>query len=65
MEWISVEDKMPAHRQPVLMIAINEGPRGDYTTDQYAGWTEDGDWVRWPHKFYPSHWMPLPPPPST
>jgi hypothetical protein len=32
-----------------------------YTTDPYCVWPGyGGGWVRWPHVFPPTHWMPLP-----
>ena len=66
-EWISVEDRLPDDVVMVLMVGINKGPRGDYTTDMYTGWYDRkvDEWVRWVHKFNPTHWMPLPAPPST
>jgi hypothetical protein len=37
-----------------------------YTSDPYAVWWGDHsqEWVRWPHDFQPTHWMPLPAPPA-
>ena len=63
-DWVKVEDDIPERRLMVLMVGINKGPRGDYTTDMYTGWHDGEDWVRWVHKFNPTHWMPLPEPPS-
>ena len=63
-QWSSVEDRLPAEKEAILMVAVNQGPRGDYTTDQYAGWRSVGVWCRWPHDFHPTHWMPLPAAPS-
>lgn len=63
-EWIKISEKKPANKQHILMVAINQGPREDYTTDQYAGWFSNG-WNRWPHSFEPTHWQPLPEPPTT
>lgn len=31
-----------------------------YTTDPWAVWADEGSFVRWPHNFKPTHWMPLP-----
>ena len=37
-----------------------------YTTDPWCVWPdENGGFVRWPHHFPPTHWMPLPAPPSS
>jgi hypothetical protein len=36
-----------------------------YTTDAYAIWQPfRGKFERWPHRFEPTHWMPLPPSPK-
>jgi hypothetical protein len=33
----------------------------EYTSDPWCVWRqEDGDFARWPHKFQPTHWCPLP-----
>lgn len=32
-----------------------------YTTDPYCVWCDsEGVFVRWPYKFTPTHWAPLP-----
>ena len=31
-----------------------------YNSDPYCVWRDDGKFVRWPHKFPPTHWMELP-----
>lgn len=31
-----------------------------YTTDPYCVWKEGDKYVRWPHSFPPTHWLPLP-----
>lgn len=31
-----------------------------YTSDPYCVWRGKDEFVRWPHKFDPTHWMPLP-----
>lgn len=38
----------------------NVGVR-NYTSDPWCVWPGGGlGWVRWPHHFPPTHWMPLP-----
>jgi len=67
--WIKCSDQLPDSKQPVIMIAVGVGPRGNYTTDQYCGWLS-GEWssplwVRWPHvDFAPTHWAEQPEPPK-
>lgn len=64
-EWIRIEDELPKNRLMVLLVAVNVGPQGNYTTDTYCGWRDGFEgWSRWPHKFRPTHWMPLPEPPK-
>ena len=37
-----------------------------YTSDPYCVWrSDDGGFERWPHRFSPTHWMPLPDLPGT
>lgn len=63
--WIACSERMPEACAQILMVAVGAGPRVDYTTDRYAGWLDDlGTWVRWPHPFPPTHWRPLPAPPT-
>jgi hypothetical protein len=62
--WVPVSERLPDSKAPVLMVAIQAGPRGNYTTDRYAGWRDEKGWSRWPHSFHPTHWMPLPPAPT-
>jgi hypothetical protein len=54
----------PPYRVPVLLIAPYPTKTG--WTDIYYGWRNAGgsNWDRWPHDFRPTHWMPLPSPPS-
>ena len=35
-----------------------------YTSDPYCVWRDKDEFVRWPHKFDPTHWMPLPDAPN-
>jgi hypothetical protein len=48
-----------------LLIGRYPGDRG--WSDIYAGWWDDHErkWMRWPHAFPPTHWMPAPSPPAT
>lgn len=37
---------------------------GPYTTDPYCVWIGiEDELARWPHRFPPTHWLPLPPAP--
>ena len=35
-----------------------------YNSDPWCVWHQRGEFVRWPHKFSPTHWMPLPEAPA-
>lgn len=54
----------PGFRVPVLLIG--RYPTGNGWSDIYHGWRNAGgsNWARWPHDFKPTHWMPLPAPPT-
>tara|TARA_R110000850_G_scaffold276016_1_gene416687 strand:- start:1130 stop:1351 length:222 start_codon:yes stop_codon:yes gene_type:complete len=71
MEWISVEDRLPAYGEPVLIVGNGVTQHITYMLDG-ADDTED-----WFEPFYfehddeckvlvikSSHWMPLPEPPT-
>jgi hypothetical protein len=46
-------------------ITNENGHARNYTTDPYCVWPgSDGGWMRWPHSFPPTHYMPLPPQPT-
>ncbi len=39
---------------------VDIGSSAKYTTDPWAVWREENEFVRWPHRFNPTHWMPIP-----
>lgn len=57
IDTMSVKDK-------TMFVAIAIDVEGfvsrPYTTDPYCVWKEGDKFVRWPHKFPPTHWLPLP-----
>ena len=59
MEWQPIET---APEGKTMFVAISI--RKDYISDPWCVWYENGDFIRWPHKFNPTHWMPLPSPPE-
>jgi hypothetical protein len=68
--WQPIETAPTSGREMFVVRAFNvpvtiSGP--PYTSDPYCVWIDDtsGDFARWPHKFPPTHWIPLPPPPTT
>lgn len=66
-QWQPIETAPePNKGQRTQFVVCGFGVRdGTYTTDPYCVWrTFDGDFARWPHPFRPTHWMPLPAPPS-
>ena len=67
-EWQPIETA-PKDRTMVVLIGVTEGNGftggRPYRSDPWCGWFSDGEWQRWPHPWPPTHWMPLPAPPST
>ena len=65
MKWISVKDRLPKIRKPVL-IYVEYGKIATAYCNNYInktwGWT---DWMRGHHSYGSvTHWMPLPDPPK-
>lgn len=58
-EWISVEERLPDERKAYYLCLFEDGHQ------QVSEWLHDDiqGWVFWYGD--PTHWMPLPPPPST
>ena len=64
-KWISVGERLPEMRKPVLCLlrSICYGGKSyyyavDYMLDDNQWWESGGSW-----KYEVTHWMPLPPPP--
>jgi hypothetical protein len=69
MEWQPIETAPKDGRKMFVVIAVGTIPfpvsLSTYTSDPWCVWRKDGGgFARWPHDFPPTHWMPLPPPPS-
>lgn len=64
--WQPIKTAPTNSKQMFAVIAVNVpfGKDRRYTTDPYCVWNEGGKFVRWPHKFQPTHWMNLPDPPA-
>jgi hypothetical protein len=66
-KWQPIETA-PKDKQMFVVIAFDVpflGTGKNYTTDAYCVWAETGGkFSRWPHKFPPTHWTPLPSPPT-
>ena len=63
--WISVEDRLPEHRERVLVCGRTTYPSAatyDGTADEYRTWSGDGPMMY--HTNYITHWQPLPNPPK-
>ncbi len=59
MDWRSIDTAPKNSGRQFLVIGVNV-MGGTYTTDLHCVWTRNGEFVRWPHKFPPTHWMPIP-----
>ncbi|MEG1234837.1 MAG: DUF551 domain-containing protein [Acinetobacter sp.] len=73
MSWISVEDGLPPIGTAVFTIGIfNDKPATNHVVAQLdndgkwlVGYTLNGDrYVLVVFETFPTHWMPLPPPPK-
>ena len=67
--WLPIETAPTEGREMFVVKAFNvcNGFTGGkpYTSDPWCVWHEsDSSFARWNHKFQPTHWMPLPPPPA-
>ena len=66
--WMPIETA-PVGRSMFVVRAFNvqvTDKSFDYTSDAYGVWQPTpGKFERWPHPFAPTHWMPLPLPPTT
>ena len=60
-EWQPIETA-PKQRTPMIVVI---GVYRSYTTDPWCAWWSHGKWERWPHPYAPTHWMPLPEPPTS
>jgi hypothetical protein len=63
--WLPIDTAPTDGRQMFVVrtIAITPFPnsRSLYTSDPWCVWRgSDGSFVRWPHDFQPTHWVPLP-----
>lgn len=69
-QWLPIETAPKDSREMFVVRAFNVDPIGigkgfSYTSDAYAVFrADDGAFVRWPHTWPPTHWMPLPAAPS-
>lgn len=64
--WRPIETAPHENRDMFIVKAFNVSGVGSglYTSDAWAVWrTVEGGFSRWPHKFSPTHWTPLPPAP--
>jgi hypothetical protein len=64
--WMPIETAPKDGRTLFVVQGFNvKGRTTTYTTDPYCVWPDErAGWIRWPHEFSPTHWMPLPPPPG-
>lgn len=69
MEWISVEDNLPALGVPVLtifrcealvLVLCEEHPSYEETFEPFAYWSEPYSGILEPDWYEVTHWMPLP-----
>lgn len=66
MGWLPIESA-PVGKTMFVAKAFAQQIVGSmmYDSDPWCVWQSSlGSFERWPHRFPPTHWMPLPPPPK-
>ena len=59
--WQPIETAPKETTQMFVVVAFGAKVGATpYNSDPWCVWHQRGEFVRWPHKFSPTHWMPLP-----
>ena len=59
--WHPIETAPKETTQMFVVVAFGAKVGATpYNSDSWCVWHQRGEFVRWPHKFSPTHWMPLP-----
>lgn len=63
--WQPIETAPKETTQMFVVVAFGAKVGATpYNSDPWCVWHQRGEFVRWPHKFSPTHWMPLPEAPT-
>ena len=63
--WQPIETAPKETTQMFVVVAFGAKVGATpYNSDPWCVWHQRGEFVRWPHKFSPTHWMPLPKAPA-
>lgn len=63
--WQPIETAPKETTQMFVVVAFGAKVGATpYNSDPWCVWHQRGEFVRWPHKFSPTHWMPLPEAPA-
>ena len=63
--WQPIETAPKETTQMFVVVAFGAKVGATpYNSDPWCVWHQRGEFVRWPHKFSPTHWMPLPKAPT-
>lgn len=63
--WQTIDSAPKETRQMFVVKAFGaQVGTTTYDSDPWCVWHDRGIFYRWPHKFPPTHWMPLPAPPD-
>ena len=63
--WQPIETAPKETTQMFVVVAFGAKVGATpYNSDPWCVWHQRGEFVRWPHKFSPTHWMQLPEAPT-
>lgn len=65
--WLKIENLPDYYKTKPTMFVVKafdvlpmQNSIYKYTSDPYCVWLENGEYVRWPHPFPPTHYLELP-----
>ena len=62
LKWLPIEQAPKDTKKMFVVKAVGAkvGSFNNYNSDPYCVWSENGEFIRWPHDFRPTHFCYLP-----